>query len=212
VIRPVTALVAATLGGALLGALSAALVVPRVIRGPSQAGETAVARPVDGTGRDSGAAPRQPTARTAAPAPSTSTADAAPTASTPTPALAGSPTAWVEGRVPTTPEELEAATQRCARGDAVDCMRVGNAYESGSGAAPDARRARLHRSAGARLYEQGCRRRDPAACHALSILYALGRGVPRSQKTAAAYLGLARDLCQVAPTPDCARLGDGTEE
>ncbi len=215
-IRPATAIAIASLSGALLGALAAAVVVPLATERPSTGGE-ADAAPAVGVAGPTGsvapsAAPRSPTAPTAAAAPEASSAAPASAASASASALAAPSDDWLEGQVPTTPAEVEAATQRCARGAAVECLRAGNAYESGSGVPADARRAQLHRSAGARLHEQGCRRRDPEACHALAALYSLGRGVPKSPKTAAAYRGLARDLCQVAPTPACTRLGDGTQE
>ncbi len=208
-IRPATAVAIASLSGALLGALTAALVVPLATERPSKGGG-ADAAPAIGVAEPTGsvarsAAPRSPTAPTA-------TAEPESSAAAPASALVAAPDDWLEGQVPTTPAELEAATQRCARGVAVECLRAGNAYEAGSGVPADARRAQLHRSAGARLHEQGCRRRDPEACHALAALYSLGRGVPKSPKTAAAYRGLARDLCQVAPTPACAWLGDENQE
>ncbi|HOU93825.1 MAG TPA: hypothetical protein PLU22_22395 [Polyangiaceae bacterium] len=217
VLRPSVAIVAAILGGALLGALAAALVVPLATRAPSAGPEAtaASAHRQDPAGPAAPGAEREGRAHPAvSPAPSASasvaTAPAAPSA--PPLELEGPLPDWLDGQVPATPEEVEAASQRCARGDAVECMRAGSAYEAGRGVPPDARLARLNRSAGARLFEQGCRRRDPEACHALSVLYALGRGVPTSPKTAAAYRGLARDLCQVAPSPVCSRLGGAPQE
>jgi len=213
--RPSVAIIAAILGGALLGALAAKLVVPLATRAPGAGGQTSARSahlPADpsapGAKRDGRGDP--PAAPAPSPSASIATAPAAPSA--PAREVEGHLPEWLDGLVPETPEEVEAASQRCARGDAVECMRAGSAYEAGRGVPPDARLARLNRSAGARLFEQGCRRRDPEACHALSVLYALGRGVPTSPKTAAAYRGLTRDLCQVAPTPACSRLVGAPQE
>ncbi|MBN2193142.1 MAG: sel1 repeat family protein [Polyangiaceae bacterium] len=116
---------------------------------------------------------------------------------------------WLAAPLPAASAEVEAAGLRCARGNAIDCMRAGDAYESGRGIPQDTRQARLNRSAGARLFETACRRREIDACYALSVLHTLGHGVLPNPRSAAGYLTRAREICKTSPAPICEQLPAG---
>lgn len=206
------ATLAAILAGSLLGATAAAWVVPAWIAPPApppapRAGSLATPPTVGGRGEAATGHARP--------------VDTAPgsTSATPETRLSPSPLefegplpAWLEGPLPAEPGAVDAAALRCARGDAIDCMRVGDAYEQGRGVPIEPRQARLNRSAGTRLFETACRRRDAAACYYLSVAHALGQGVAASPANAQSYLERARALCQVEAAPICERfLRSGAE-
>lgn len=192
---------AAILGGSLLGSLAAAVSVasrpPTPLPPPS-------------------AAPASPLAlsalsRPAAPAASSSALPAPPVAASATgsgPVLEteGPLPDWLEHPLPADPKAVDQAALQCARGNPVECMRAGDAYDEGRGVDRDERAARLNRSAGARMFDESCKKRSPEACHALSVLYSLGHGVPRNLEVADGLVQRTRQLCVGSPSELCKNL------
>lgn len=108
--------------------------------------------------------------------------------------------------VPSTEAELERAMSNCARGADDDCLRAAEALQAGRGVAQDEKRARDFRSTAIRRYAVRCNRRDPDACHALSMLHARGFGLKQDAQAAKALLERARVACRTRPAAICARL------
>jgi hypothetical protein len=111
-----------------------------------------------------------------------------------------------ERPVPATEVELEKAMSNCARGEDDDCLRAAEAFQAGRGVPQDDKRARDFRSTAIRRYAVRCNRRDPDACHALSMLHARGFGLKQDPQAAKALLERARSACRTRPAAICARL------
>jgi TPR repeat protein len=111
-----------------------------------------------------------------------------------------------ERPVPATEDELEKAMSNCARGEDDDCLRAAEAFQTGRGVRQDEKRARDFRSTAIRRYAVRCNRRDPDACHALSMLHARGFGLKQDPVAAKALLERARLACRTRPAAICARL------
>ena len=111
-----------------------------------------------------------------------------------------------ERPVPATEGELEQVMTSCARGSDDDCLRAAEALQAGHGVAPDEKRARDFRSTAIRRYAVRCNRRDPDACHALSMLHARGFGLKQDAQAAKALLERARMACRTRQAAICARL------
>jgi TPR repeat protein len=111
-----------------------------------------------------------------------------------------------ERPLPSTEAELETAMTNCARGADDDCLRAAEALQAGRVVAQDEKRARDFRSTAIRRYAVRCNRRDPDACHALSMLHARGFGLKQDAQAAKALLERARVACRTRPATICARL------
>jgi hypothetical protein len=111
-----------------------------------------------------------------------------------------------ERPLPSTLSELEETTASCARGEDDDCLRAAEAYQTGRVGQADEKRARDFRSTAIRRYAVRCNRRDPDACHALSMLHARGFGLKQDAYAARALLERARLACRTRPAGICARL------
>jgi len=190
-------------GGALLGAIAA-------IVGPGGAGSS----PPPGAHE-----PFRPVAahsRTVAVAPATNPGASAPAAasatpSAPTPISSTSPAPpglpeWEREPLEDSPEARQATELGCARGNAVDCMRVGVAYSYGRGMAPKEKEGRLFLGRARKLLVVSCEKRNPTSCLALAHIHTEGIGVPKNPTNAAALRDLARTFCKVNPAPACDAL------
>jgi TPR repeat protein len=111
-----------------------------------------------------------------------------------------------ERPLPTSEAELDRAMSSCARGVDDDCLRAAEALQAGHGVRADEKRARDFRSTAIRRYAVRCNRRDPDACHALSMLHARGFGLKQDPQAAKALLERARMACRIRPAPICGRL------
>jgi hypothetical protein len=107
---------------------------------------------------------------------------------------------------PATGAELKRAMWSCGRGVDDDCLRAAEALQAGHGVPADAKRARDFRSTAIRRYAVRCNRRDPDACHALSMLHTRGFGLKPDPQAAKALLERARMACRTRPAAICARL------
>jgi hypothetical protein len=111
-----------------------------------------------------------------------------------------------ERPLPATVAELEQVTASCARGEDDDCLRAAEAFQTGRGVPLDEKRARDFRSTAIKRYAVRCNRRDPDACHALSMLHARGFGLKQDAQAAKALLERARVACRTRSAAICARL------
>jgi len=102
--------------------------------------------------------------------------------------------------------ELERAMSNYARGEDDNCLRAAEAFQAGVGVPQDDKRARDFRSTAIKRYAIRCNRRDPDACHALSMLHARGFGLKQDPQAAKALLERARTACRTRQAPICARL------
>jgi TPR repeat protein len=197
--------IVAVLAGSLLGSLAAAL---SVAWSPSLAPASAsfeppfepIAAPPPEPRGETASSPASP-AKSAAPAPPT-----VPSAKESALELEGPLPAWLEQPLPAEPEAAARAALNCARGNADDCMRAGDAYEAGHGTKPNERQARLNRVAGRRLFDQACQRRHPQACYSLAVIYSLGLGVSENPKAAEGQMTITRRLCRTSHDDICQRL------
>ncbi|MEB2311468.1 MAG: hypothetical protein OZ921_13345 [Sorangiineae bacterium] len=181
-----TALVAAIVAGACLGALAAVWL-----------------------------AERAPTAErletTLAPAPSPLEGDAEHDASSPTP-RAGEPPGAPAGlahAAPSAPEAgapeaIDTTIRRCAWGDPAACLAAAGALERAPGAEADGARIFELRRRARTLDVQACvRARDPRPCERAARLLAAGIGGPANPKESVALGERARELCAARGGASC---------
>ncbi len=204
----------AILGGILLGSLAAALSVTWHSAPPPRAGsfqppfEPVSAPPT---------ARATPAATPTVPEPSSEP----PPSATPTAAVDLSKTtletegplpSWLENPLTADADAVTQAAVSCARGNADDCMRAGDAYDAGRGIPANERQARLNRVAGVRLFEAACKKRKPTACYSLSVIYSTGLGVTRNLEAAQGHLTIAQRICRTAQDDICPRLPEASTE
>ena len=210
----------AILGGILLGSLAASFTVS--LGTPTSTTPEHFDPPFEPVAAIPGSVARRPAPELAsdppelALAPSGSAVAPAGSAVAPSPATIeteGPLPPWLENQIDGGTEAVTQAALSCARGNADDCMRAGDAYDAGRGVTPNERQARLNRVAGARLFDEACKRRKPEACYSLSVIYSLGLGVKRNPEIARGHMTIARNLCKTVPADICQHLPefDGAE-
>jgi len=110
---------------------------------------------------------------------------------------------WERHPLEDTPQARQAAELGCARGNAIDCMRVGVAYYYGRDMVPNEKDGKLFLGRARKLLAISCEKRAPAACLALAHIDTEGIGVPKNPTNAAALRDLARTFCKVTKEPAC---------
>jgi hypothetical protein len=200
---PQTSSLLAIVGGALLGAV-AALVGPGGGGSAPPPGDHEPFRPVATRSRMVTAPSAVASAARSPAAPSAAPSALAPVASSSSP-RPGLPE-WEREPLQDSPESRRSTELSCARGNAMDCMRVGVAYYYGRGMAPKEKEGKLFLGRARKLLVVSCEKRNPTSCLALAHIHTEGIGVPKNPTNAAALLDLARTFCKVNPAPACDEL------
>jgi len=155
----------------------------------------AAARPIEGSAPASTPPPPElPALVIASAAPATSApATSAPSVPTPTD---------VEAAI-TSKDEFQAAAVACDEKDAGACRRAARAVELGEVVPKDLGRAKTFRRVELTVLVRGCEKNSVEACLILADRYLRGEGVAPSERTAAALIDHAREICERHPEDAC---------
>lgn len=102
------------------------------------------------------------------------------------------------------------AETACAREDAEECLRAARAFRLGIAVAPNPKSASIYWHSALRIYEEGCKRRDPVSCVGQAAIYEQGKG--EQPIRAPDLLERARGLCSDRYQSGCDGLDQEAEK
>jgi TPR repeat protein len=103
----------------------------------------------------------------------------------------------------TSKDEFQAAAVACDEKDAGACRRAARAVELGEVVPKDLARAKTFRRVELTVLVRGCEKNSVEACVTLADRYLRGEGVAPSERTAAALIDHAREICERHPEDAC---------